>query len=260
MNFERGLINLDNILKRSGLTSDSDVYLDLIGWQRQLQDSVANERRYAGLSPQEHERRERILRELDRFALRYASRSFVDLCEETSTAISYDSPTRPIQQIHLPVKEDKDMEVPDFRYDVFISYSNKDSTWVRGTLLPHLEGEGLRVCIDYRDFEPGLPSLVNMENAVERSRKTLIVLTPTWVESEWTAFESLLIQTDDPAGRRARMIPLRLKPCGPPKRIAMLTYVDFTQPSEVEFQLQRLVAVIRAEPVSDSPRSTSERT
>jgi hypothetical protein len=76
--------------------------------------------------------------------------------------------------------------------------------------------------MDLRDFEPGLPSLVNMENAVERSRKTLIVITPEWLESEWTTFESLLVQTDDPAGRRARIIPLRRKPCHPPKRIGML--------------------------------------
>lgn len=133
----------------------------------------------------------------------------------------------------------------EFQYDAFISYSHEDSAWVRDTLLPHLEGNGLRVCIDFRDFEPGVASLVNMENAVECSRKTLIVLTPDWVESEWAAFESLLIQTDDPAGRRARMIPLRLKPCEPPKRIAMLTYVDFIQPPELEFQLQRLVGAIK---------------
>jgi len=132
----------------------------------------------------------------------------------------------------------------EFQYDAFISYSHHDSPWVRDVLLPHLEGEGLRVCIDFRDFELGAPSLVNMENAVERSRKTLIVLTPEWVASEWTAFESLLVQTDDPAGRRARMIPLRLKPCEPPRRIAMLTPVDLTQASEVEFQLQRLVVAI----------------
>lgn len=147
-----------------------------------------------------------------------------------------------------------------YQYDVFISYSHKDKDkdWVRGWLLPQLEAAGLRVCIDFRDFEPGLPSLVNMENAVERSRKTLIVLTPDWVKSEWTAFESLLIQTDDPAGRRARMIPLLLKPCEPPKRIAMLTYVDSTKPSEVEFQLQRLVAAIRGEPMPDVSQPASE--
>ena len=145
-----------------------------------------------------------------------------------------------------------------YRYDAFISYSHHDKDWVDGWLLPHLEAAGLRVCIDFRDFEPGLPSLVNMENAVERSRKTLIVLTPAWVESQWTTFESLLIQTDDPAGRQRRMIPLRLKPCEPPKRIAMLTYVDFTQPAEAESQLQRLVKAITAEP-PDVPPPIRER-
>ena len=137
------------------------------------------------------------------------------------------------------------MTLDEYDYDAFVSYSHRDREWVRGWLLPRLEEAGLRVCIDFRDFEPGLPSLVNMENAVERSQKTLIVLTPAWVDSERTAFESLLIQSDDPAGRRARMIPLRLKLCEPPRRIAMLTYIDFTQPSEVEFQLQRLVVTIR---------------
>ncbi|HUW12775.1 MAG TPA: toll/interleukin-1 receptor domain-containing protein [Anaerolineae bacterium] len=145
-----------------------------------------------------------------------------------------------------------------YRYDVFISYSDHDREWVQGWLLHRLEETGLRVCIDFRDFELGVASLVNMENAVERSRKTLIVLTPEWVESKWTAFESLLIQTDDPAGRRARMIPLRLEPCEPPKRIAMLTYVDFTQPPEVDFQLRRLVASIRGESMQDIPRPARE--
>jgi len=143
-----------------------------------------------------------------------------------------------------------------YHYDAFISYSHHDKEWVHSWLLPRLEAAGLRVCIDFRDFEPGLPSLVNMENAVECSHKTLIVLTPEWVASEWTTFESLLIQTDDPAGRRARMIPLRLKPCEPPKRIAMLTYLDFAQAAEAKFQLQRLVAAICTEPKSDQPSPT----
>jgi tetratricopeptide (TPR) repeat protein len=133
----------------------------------------------------------------------------------------------------------------DPTFDIFISYSHHDEDWVRSRLLRRLEAAGLRVCIDFRDFEPGLPSLVNMENAVERSHKTLIVLTPAWVKSEWTAFESLLIQTDDPAGRRRRMIPLLLKPCDPPRRIAMLTYLDFTDPPQFDFQMSRLVRAIK---------------
>jgi len=89
--------------------------------------------------------------------------------------------------------------------------------------------------------------LVNMENAIECSRKTLLVLTPAWVKSEWSAFESLLIQTDDPAARHRRMIPLRLQPCQPPKRIAMLTYIDFTRSEEWQRQLDRLIAAARRE-------------
>ena len=39
-------------------------------------------------------------------------------------------------------------EHEEYRYDVFVSYSHADETWVTGTLLPRLEAVGLRVCID----------------------------------------------------------------------------------------------------------------
>ncbi len=53
-----------------------------------------------------------------------------------------------------------------YTYDVFISYSHADEAWVEGTLLPRLEGVGLRVCIDFRDFLPGKAALFNMQDAV----------------------------------------------------------------------------------------------
>lgn len=136
----------------------------------------------------------------------------------------------------------------EFRYDAFISYSHNDSTWVRDTLLPRLENEALRVCIDYRDFEIGAPSLVNMENAVETSRKTLLVLTPNWIASQWTEFEALLIQTKDPAGRGRRILPLMVTPCALPDRLRVFTYLDLAKPAQFEFQMKRLVAAIRPVP------------
>ena len=136
----------------------------------------------------------------------------------------------------------------EFLYDAFISYSHHDKNWVCGTLLRHLEGEGLRVCIDYRDFEPGAPSLVNMENAVDHSRKTLLVLTSNWVASQWTEFEALLIQTKDPAGRGRRILPLMVQPCDLPDRLQVFTYLDLTDPTQFDFQMQRLVAAIRYAP------------
>jgi len=129
----------------------------------------------------------------------------------------------------------------EYQYDVFISYSHEDKAWVWNELLPTLEAAGLKVCIDERDFEVGTPSLVNMERAVEGSRHTLLVLTPAWVNSQWTEFESLLVGTSDPAGRRRRLIPLLLKPCTLPARIAMLTYADLTRSTQRQAQMTRLV-------------------
>jgi len=151
-----------------------------------------------------------------------------------------------------PVDTPSDSSQPadGFRYDAFISYSHRDTAWVGDVLLPRLEGEGLRICIDTRDFEVGVPSLVNMENAVDQSRKTLLVLTPNWLSSEWTAFEALLVQTEDPIGRGRRILPLMVQDCQGqlPKRLQIFTYLDLTDPTQLDTQMGRLVSTIRAVP------------
>jgi hypothetical protein len=141
----------------------------------------------------------------------------------------------------------------EYQYDVFVSYSHNDRTWVCDELLPRLEEDGLRVCVDARDFEIGVPSLVNMERAVDNSRHTLAVLTPAWVESQWTEFESLLVGTADPAGRAGRLLPLMLQPCQPPRRIAMLTYADFTQPASRADQFKRLLKQLQSISTAPTP-------
>lgn len=44
-----------------------------------------------------------------------------------------------------------DQTNPPFAYDVFISYSFRDKSWVRGELLPKLDAAGLKTFIDFRD-------------------------------------------------------------------------------------------------------------
>ncbi len=139
------------------------------------------------------------------------------------------------------------------QYDVFISYSSIDREWVSEYLLPKLESVGLKVFIDYRDAEIGVPSLINMERAVDNSRHTLTVLTPAWLESKWTTFENLLVSTTDPTGRQRKLIPLLLVPCKLPSRIAMLTYLDFTKLDDREKQMQKLVKALSAQSQSFEP-------
>jgi len=130
-------------------------------------------------------------------------------------------------------------------YDAFISYSSRERVWVNQNLLHPLESASLKICVDYRDFDVGVPSLINMEQAIERSRKTLLVITPSWIQSQWTQFECLLAQVQDPAARGQRLLPLLVEKTELPRRLSMLTYLDFTDPSAIGFQRERLIKAIK---------------
>ncbi len=129
-------------------------------------------------------------------------------------------------------------------YDAFISYSHVDKTWVRGTLLPHLERAGLKTFIDHRDFEPGAPSVAEMRQALLDSRKTLLVLTPAYLQSAWTEFETLMLQALDPANRARRLLPLLKAACELPLNIGYLTYINFTDPEEQDLAWTRLLKAL----------------
>jgi hypothetical protein len=132
-------------------------------------------------------------------------------------------------------------QIPDYLYDVFVSYSSADQVWVRDELLVRLEHAGLKVIIDHRDFTLGVARLVNIEEAVRRSRKVLLVFSRNATESKWAHFEALLAQTADPAGAHPRVLPVILEPCDLPPRLAMLTSADFTNPATRTKQLVRLL-------------------
>lgn len=135
-------------------------------------------------------------------------------------------------------------EITTYAYDLYLSYTAVDRAWVTAELLPVLEQRGLHVCLPERDFEIGRPRLDNIERAIAQSRHTLVVMTPAWLASEWQAFESLLVNTTDPAGRLRRLIPLLLEPCTLPPRIAMLTYADFSEPAQRPVAMKRLLRAL----------------
>ena len=141
-----------------------------------------------------------------------------------------------------------------FEYDAFISYSHRDSKWVKGVLLSRLENAGLKVFIDFRDFKVGASSIKEMERGVTQSRKTLLVLTPEYLKSDWTKFEALMTQTISPANRDLRVVPILRKNCSLPVSIGYMNYVDFANSKNKEFAWKRLVDAVVGRP----PRSISK--
>ncbi|MGB3094243.1 MAG: TIR domain-containing protein, partial [Candidatus Zixiibacteriota bacterium] len=128
---------------------------------------------------------------------------------------------------------------------VFISYSHKDKKWVKDYLLPNLEKNGIRCHIDYRDFEIGKPSLDCMEEAVETCDKTVLVYTPDWVDSEFSQFEAVMLQTDSPLNLNKKILPLMLKKCEIRKMLKILNHADFTDKTEWDTQLERVIKQIK---------------
>jgi nucleoside phosphorylase len=168
--------------------------------------------------------------------------------EEQSTAPPLASTV--LVQSDAPANTSRSRKKPDdgLPYDVYLSYHPADRAWVRSTLLRQLEGASLRVMVDYRDFAIGVPKLVNMERAVDQSRHTLLVMTPEWVDGEWQTFQGLLAQTSNPSGRQAKLLPLMLRPCTPPSRIAILDYLDLTDEAERGEQIGRLLRSLTQQP------------
>lgn len=75
------------------------------------------------------------------------------------------------------------------QFHAFVSYSEHDSTWVKNELLPNLEKGDIRVCLHERNFIPGKSIVENIIHFIEKSYKSIFVLSPHFIQSEWCHYE-----------------------------------------------------------------------
>lgn len=102
------------------------------------------------------------------------------------------------------IEEDLDKQK---KYDVFVSYSHKDAEFVEEQLVPILEGSyNYNLCLHYRDWIPGSFIAENICDSVANSKRTLIVLTPNFLESVWGKMEFRIAHTEAMKERRNRVI------------------------------------------------------
>ena len=83
-----------------------------------------------------------------------------------------------------------------FEYDLFVSYNQHDKQWVDEVLQPKLEDElGLRLCLHHRDFRFGEGISEQIVEFIESSKKTLFILSKTFLASNWCHFEVQMVQS-----------------------------------------------------------------
>ncbi|KAI5633873.1 TIR domain-containing protein [Phthorimaea operculella] len=76
----------------------------------------------------------------------------------------------------------------DRPYDIFLTFSHEDSELVVNELLPVLDKE-YSVCVHQRDWCPGEMITTQIALSVERSRRTVVVLSRNFVRSLWGRLE-----------------------------------------------------------------------
>ncbi|XP_064641971.1 toll-like receptor 13 [Lineus longissimus] len=82
-----------------------------------------------------------------------------------------------------------------FKWDAFVSFNDADKGWVYKTLKPKLEEQaGFRICLHHRDFTVGEFITDNIVNCIDRSRKTLLILSDDFAKSQWCQLELSVAQ------------------------------------------------------------------
>nr|AUB13350.1 toll-receptor 9 [Penaeus monodon] len=103
-------------------------------------------------------------------------------------------------------------EADKYLYDTFVCYSQTDRQWVFEHLVAKLEDGGrYRVCIHERDFTVGQEITENIISSVERSRKVVVVLSPSFIRSSWCMFELQMVSNKILDERKSKLIMLLLE-------------------------------------------------
>lgn len=102
-------------------------------------------------------------------------------------------------------KTDLDHDDRDKLFDAFVSYSSKDEAWVAEVLAPALE-PNYKLCLHYRDFPVGAFLADTIVQAVDSSKRTIMILSENFIKSEWCRFEFKSAHHQVLRDRRRRLI------------------------------------------------------
>ena len=129
-------------------------------------------------------------------------------------------------------------------YELFVSYAEADRAWVKGYLLDALDKAGVRY-LDEGALPIGPPKIVELERAIQRSGRSLLVLSPAYLADAFGQVAELLAQTYGFETSTWPVIPLRLEPVELPLRLAVLSRLEARTPDEWGPAVDRLCAELR---------------
>ncbi len=77
-------------------------------------------------------------------------------------------------------------------FDVFVSHASEDEEWTL-ELIEDLENRGFKALFHKRDFELGVTKIENIMMAIDKSKRTICVLSPSFAASPWCTWEFITV-------------------------------------------------------------------
>ncbi|KAJ6645619.1 Toll-like receptor 2 type-2, partial [Pseudolycoriella hygida] len=125
-------------------------------------------------------------------------------------------------------REEEDDEA--YTYDVFVSYCEQNRDWIIDEFLPNIEHHrDIKVCLHERDFQVGLSILENIISCMDRSRCLLLIVSQSFLLSQWCQFEMHLAQHRLLETHRDQLILVLLEDIPKRKRPKTLHYLMKTK-------------------------------
>ena len=108
------------------------------------------------------------------------------------------------------------MDSPPEKKDFFISRNGADSAWAQW-IATELEDAGYSTVLQDWDFRAGQNFILRMHEAITQSERTIAVLSPQYLNAEFTQPEWAAVLYQDPKGDEGLLIPVRVRECAPPR-------------------------------------------
>src|SRR6266566_9674930 len=143
-----------------------------------------------------------------------------------------------------PMSQD-DTEKNQERRDFFISYTGSDQQWAEWIALQLEQDEQYTVFFHAWDFRPGSNFVAEMDKAARCAERTLLVLSPAYLESDYAFAEWAAAFRYDPKGARKRLVPVRIQPCEVDGLLGPVVYIDLVSLEEKQARECLLAGVQR---------------
>jgi tetratricopeptide (TPR) repeat protein len=114
---------------------------------------------------------------------------------------------------------------PQDRVDYFISYTSADRAWAEW-IAWQLKQEGSSVVVQAWDMVAGRDFVHEMHKATTKARRTIAVLSPAYLTSQFGEAEWRVAFANDPDGEKGRLVPVRVAEVAPEGLLATRIHID----------------------------------